>query len=115
MPFDKLKLSAMTVENEEFVDKKEIAERLGVTIRTFERLTERFRKKLKNSRRRCGRKIVYRWADVLQCVKIHIGIEKVPTVAVRTACTKQRVQELEMEVERLRNKIDILQAEKEVQ
>ena len=114
MPFDKLKLSTMTA-SEEYVSIDEIAIRLGVTERTVERLTERFRKKLKASRRKRGRKIEYRWSDVLRCAKIYTGIEAVLSGASRTAHAKQRVQELEAEIERLRQEIDVLQSEKEVQ
>ena len=110
MPFDEVKLAAMTAKSEEYVGKEEIAEQFGVTKRTVERLIEKFSKRLKKSRRRQGRRIEYRWADVLRCARIHTGIEResVPSVTIRTAYTKQRVKELEAEVERFKNEMDIL-------
>jgi len=104
MPFNKMKLAEMTATSEEYIDNNEIAERLEVTKRTVERLIEVYAKKLKKSKQRQGRKILYRWADILRCAKIHTGIEKenIPSVAIERAYTKQRVMELEAEVERLR-------------
>lgn len=102
MPFDKLKLAAMTVTDEEHVSIEEIAERLDVHLRTVERLIEKHRKKLKNWRRQ-GHKKLYLWSDVLKCAKIHKEIEcdDTPSVAVKRAYTRQRIKELEAEVERL--------------
>ena len=71
MPYNKLSLSEITVENEEYLDIDSIAERLEVSNRTIERLIEEFAKKLKKSRRRRGRKIVYLWTDVLESAKVH--------------------------------------------
>jgi len=104
MPFNKVKLAAMTTTSEEYISKEEIAERFDVTKRTVERLVEVFAKKLKKSKQRQGRKILYLWADILQCAKTHIGIvkEDIPSVAIERAYTKQRVIELEAEVRRLR-------------
>jgi len=103
MPFNKLKLAEMTATNEEYLDIGSIAERLGVVNRTIERLLEVFAKKLKKSKRRSGRKILYLWSDILKCAKIHTGVEteSVPSVAIKKAYTLQRVKELEAEVERL--------------
>jgi transposase-like protein len=102
MPFNKLSLAEMTAECEEYVDIGTIAERLGVHNRTVERLIEEFRKKLKRWRRR-GRTIEYLWADVLECAKVHMKIENdgTPSVAIKRTYTKQRIKELESEVERL--------------
>lgn len=71
MPYNKLSLSEITVESEEYLDIDSIAERLEVSNRTIERLIEEFAKKLKKSRRRRGRKIVYLWTDVLESAKVH--------------------------------------------
>jgi len=105
MPFNKLKLAEMTAESEEYLDIGSIAKRLEVVNRTIERLIEKFAKKLKKSRRRQGRKILYLWSDVLQCAKIHtrVEIESIPSVAIKKAYTKQRVRELQAEVERLKH------------
>ena len=114
MPFDIESLSAMTAESEEYLDIDSIAERLGVSSRTIERLIERFARKLKKSRRRQSRKILYRWADVLKYAKIHTGIEKenAPSVAIERPYTKQRVKELEAEVERLTQENNQLNSER---
>jgi transposase len=103
MPFDKLRIAAMTAEDEEYIDIETIAERFGVTKRTVERLIENFKKKLKKSRWRRGRKIAYLWSDVLKCARIHTKIETegTPSGAIKRAYTKQRIRELEAEVERL--------------
>jgi hypothetical protein len=103
MPYNKLRLAAMMATDEEYIDTETIAERCEVHKRTIERLFEVFAKKLKKSRRRSGRKIVYLWSDVLHCAKIHKGIESegTPSVAIKRAYTKQRIKELEAEVERL--------------
>ena len=74
MPFNKLKLATMTAESEEYLDIGSIAKRLEVVNRTIERLIEEFAKKLKKSRRRSGRKILYLWADILWCAKVHTKI-----------------------------------------
>jgi hypothetical protein len=52
----------------------------------------------------------YLWADVLKYAKIHIGveIENVPSVAIKRACMKQRVKELETEVEWLKNESSVM-------
>ena len=94
----------MTVEDEEYLDTGSLAERLEVCSRTIERLIDDYAKKLKRSRRRQGHKIVYLWSEVLHCAKLHTGIEteNAPSVAVKRAYTKQRIKELEAEVERLR-------------
>ena len=104
MPYNKLKIAAMTATSEEFIDKNEIAKRLELHKRTVERLIERYQKRLKNRQRR-SRKIVYLWADILKCAKIYLGIKKenIPSVAIKKAFTKQRIKELELENERLRN------------
>lgn len=104
MPFDRASLAAMVVEDDEYVNKEQIAERLGVTPRTVERLIEANTKTLKKYRRRKGRKVIYLWSEVLRCAKIHVGIEKVngPSLSMKRACTKQRILELEDEVKRLR-------------
>ena len=104
MPYNKTRLAEMTATSEEYVDIDGIAERLDVVNRTVERLVERYAKKLKKSRKRHGRKILYLWSDILKYVKIHTGIERegIPSVAIKRAYTKQRVKELEAEVERLR-------------
>ena len=105
MPYNKLKLAEMTAESEEYLDIDSIAERLEVVNRTIERLIEVYAKKLKKSKRRSGHKILYQWADILKCAKIHKGIEGegVPARAIEKAYTKQRVKELEAEIERLKN------------
>ena len=104
MPYNKLSLAEMMAESEEYLDIGNIAERLGVVNRTIERLIEVFAKKLKKSRRRQGHKIVYQWADVLECAKVHMKIESegTPSAAITRAYTKQRIKELEAEVERLK-------------
>ena len=109
MPFNKLKLAAMTATDEEYLCLEGIAERLEVTKRTIERLTEKFAKKLKKSRRRCGRKIVYLWSDILKCAKIYARVENenVPSRTIQRAYTKQRIKELEAENERLKDEVDI--------
>ena len=111
MPFDEEKLATLTATSEEHLDKEEIAERLGVTIRTVERLIEAFAKPLKRNRRRKSRKWLYLWADVLYCARIHTGLEKeyVPSAAIRKAYTKQRAHELEAEIERLKKMIPLLE------
>ena len=109
MPFEKLSLAAMTATSDEYVCTEGIAERFDVSKRTIERLIERFAKKLRKSRRRRGRTIEYLWSDVLQCAKTYTGIiekENVPSVAIKKAYTKQRVKELEAEVERLKKEIE---------
>jgi DNA-binding transcriptional ArsR family regulator len=90
----------MKTEVEEFVDIDTIAERFGVHHRTIERLIEEYARKLKKSRRRQGRKILYRWADILKVAKHHTGVEKehIPSRAIKRAYTKQRIKELEAEV-----------------
>jgi hypothetical protein len=105
MPYNKLELAAMTATSDELLDIEGIAKRLEVDNRTVERLIEKYAKKLKKSRWRRGRKIMYQWADILRCAKLHTGIEKedAPSVAIMRAFTKQRVKELEAEVERLNN------------
>ena len=107
MPFDKLSLAAMTATDEEFIDKVEIANRLAVTERTVERLIEKFRRKLRKHSRRQGRKIAYLWSDVLKYAKIYAGIERenVPSAAIMRAYSKQRIKELESEIERLKNNV----------
>jgi len=74
MPFNKEKLAEMTAESEEYLDIGSIAERLGVVNRTIERLIEEYAKKLKKSKRRRGRKVLYLWADILWCAKVHTKI-----------------------------------------
>ena len=103
MPYNKTKLAEMTATNEEYIDIDGIAERLDVVNRTVERLIERYAKKLKKSRKRSGRKILYLWSEILKYAKIYNKVEKedIPSVAIKRAYTKQRVQELEAEVERL--------------
>ena len=114
MPFDIESLSAMTAEGEEYLDIDSIAKRLGVSSRTVERVIERFARKLKKSKRRQSRKILYRWSDVLKCAKIHTEIESenVPSGAIKRAYTKQRVKELEAEVERLTQENNQLNSER---
>jgi transposase-like protein len=113
MPYNKSSLAAMTATSEEYIDIEDAVQRLKVSKRTVERLVEEYAKKLKKSRRSHGRKILYQWADVLQCAKIHTGIEKenVPSVAIRRAYTKQYAKELEAENERLKNEVDVLRQE----
>ena len=108
MPFNKLKLVAMTTTDEEYLCLDEIAERCEVHKRTVERVIEKFRKKLKHWRRR-GKTKEYLWSDVLKYAKIHAGIEKenVPSGAIQRAYTKQRINELEAEVERLKNELNV--------
>ena len=112
MPFDPTKLAAMTAESEEYLDLDSLAERLGVVNRTIERLIEDYAKKLKRSRRRRGHKMFYLWSEVLHCAKLHVGIEKehVPSGAVKQAYTKQRIRELEAEVEHLTQENNRLQS-----
>ena len=104
MPFDPTKLAAMTAESEEYLDLDNLAERLGVSSRTVERLVEAFSKKLKRSRRRRGHRMFYLWSEVLHCAKLHTGVEteNAPSVTIRKRYTKQRIKELEAELERLR-------------
>ena len=113
MPFNKLRIAAMTAESEEYLDTGTIAKRCEVSERTIERLIEVFAKKLKKNRRRRGRTIEYLWSDVLRCVKIRTGVETEggPSVAVERAYSKQRVQELKAEVERLTRENNRLQSE----
>ena len=117
MPYDKLKLAEMTATNEEYIDKSEIAERLGVTKRTVERLIEEYARKLRKSRRRQGRKMIYLWADILRYAKIHTGIEKenIPSPSIKKAYTKQRIQELEAENKRLRESLDCQQTAEDME
>ena len=104
MPYDKMKLAEMTATGEEYIGYDDIAKRLGVVNRTVERLIEVYAKKLKESRRWQGRKILYLWTDILKYAKIHNKIEKedIPSVAIKRAFTKQRGKELETEVKRLK-------------
>ena len=113
MPYNKLKLAAMTATENEYIDKETIAERLGVTLRTVERLLEEYARELKKSRCRHGRKMKYLWADVLRHAKFHTGIEKEnnPSVTIKRAYTKQRVQELEAEVARLKKELENVRQE----
>ena len=108
MSYNKSRLAAMTAESEEFISKDEIARRFGVTKRTVERLIERYARKLKKSRRRQGRKILYLWAKVLWCAKLYTKIEKenIPSPSIKREFTKQRVRELEAENERLRIELE---------
>ena len=107
MPYNKSSLAEMTV-SDEFLDKEELAERLAVDKRTVERLIKKYAKKLKKSKRRRGRKIEYLWSDILMCARLHTGIEKkiIPSVSIERAYTKQRVKELEAEIERLTQERD---------
>jgi hypothetical protein len=105
MPYEKVGLATMVATSDEYVNKEEIAQRLNVHNRTVERLFERYMKKLKKSRRRRGRKIEYLWSDVLECAKIHTGIEKdkTPSTSIRKLFKKQQyLQELEVENEKLK-------------
>jgi uncharacterized protein YceH (UPF0502 family) len=104
MPYNELELSAMTATCEEYIDIGDVAMRLHVDKRTAERLIEEYAKKLKKSRKWQGRKFLYLWADVLHCAKIHVGIENegVPSASNTKAYMKQRIEELEAEVERLK-------------
>lgn len=107
MPYNELKLAELTTTCEEYIDKDEIAKRLGVVKRTVERLIEAYRKKLKHWRRR-GKVLEYLWSDILKCAKIHKGIENenVPSVAIKRACMKQRIKDHVAEAVRLINEND---------
>ena len=111
MPYNRVKLAEMTATNEEYVDIGEIARRLGVVNRTVERLIERYARRLKKSRKRQGRKILYIWADILKCAKIYNRIERedVPSVAIKRAYTRQMVQKLEADVKRLQEENEKLE------
>lgn len=113
MPFDKTSLVTMTAEEGEFVNKEQIAERFGVTLRTIERLIEANAKTLGKRLQREGRKKKYLWSDVLQCARIHVGIGKKngPSVSMKREYTKQRVLELEAEIEQLQIVIDVQREE----
>ena len=92
-----------TVEGDEYVDKDVIARRLGISTRSVERLIEKNGKKLKKSKRRCGRKILYLWTDILMCFEQErVKKEHRPSKAIQRAYTKQCVQELKAENDRLR-------------
>ena len=113
MPYSKVKLAEMTATGEEYIDIDGIAERFGVVPRTVERLIEVYAKKLKKSRKRQGRKILYKWADLLKYAKIYNKVENddTPSVAIKRAYTKQRVKELEAENERLKKEVDMQRQE----
>jgi len=113
MPFNKLSVAAMTAESVEYLDLDNLAERLEVSNRTIERLIKVFAKKLKKNRRRRGRTMEYLWSDILKCAKLYLGIEteSTPSIAVKRGYTKQRVKELEAEVDRLTQENNRLQSE----
>jgi len=127
MPYNKVKLAEMTATIEEYIDIDEIARRLEVTKRTVERLTERYAKKLKKSRKRKGRKIQYLWSDILKYAKVYTGLEKENISAIRNKRqdTKERLKEqigefkeenkrLKIEVNQLKNEIDTIRREGDV-
>jgi hypothetical protein len=114
MPFDKLKLADMTATSDEYIDIEGIAERCDVCKRTAERLIEKYAKKLKKSRQRQGRKILYLWSDILYYAKVHMEIEKenAPSGAIQRAYRKQMIKDRDAEIERLKDEIERLKQTK---
>lgn len=103
----------MTAEEGEFVDKEQIAERLGVTPRTIERLIQANAKTLNKRLQRDGAKKKYLLSEILRCARIHVGIEKEngPSASMKREYTKQWILNLGAEIEQLRNYIEHLQGE----
>lgn len=106
MPYDRNALATMTANDpEEFVNIKQIAERLDIDERSVQRLAERFKVKLKKhgcSRLENGkRKTAYRWAAILECAKIHVGLleEGKPSRTVKRMNAKRRADETAMKTE----------------
>jgi hypothetical protein len=86
----------MSATNDELIDIESIAERFRVDKRTVERLIEKYAKKLTKNRRSQSRKILYRWADVLMCAKIHTGVEvekENVSRVILTACLQRENEE----------------------
>ena len=103
MPFNKANILCLSNETAEYVNKEQIAAMFRVTLRTVERLIEEYNKKLKKNRCWKGNRYEYYWPDVLLCVKLHMGIaqENIPSTTIKKAYTKQRIIELEKQLEEL--------------
>jgi len=104
MPFNKADILCMSNELAEYVNKEQIVTQFGVKMRTVERLIEEYNKKIKKNRRWRGNRYEYYWPNVLWCVKLHTGIaqENIPSTTIKKKYTKQRIIELEEQLEELK-------------